>query len=84
MKVNVTLDDKLMERIDVYANENYMSRSGLISFACTQFLNQNDAIRSIKEMGYLMKKIADNGSVDEETMKQLEDIERVCSFITQQ
>lgn len=84
MKVNVTLDDKLMERVDAYANENYMSRSGLISFACTQFLNQNDAIRSIKEMGYLMKKIADNGSVDEETLKQLEDIERVCSFITQQ
>lgn len=84
MKVNVTLDDKLMERIDTYADENYMSRSGLISFACTQFLNQNDIIRSIKEMGYLMKKIADTGNVDEETMRKLEDIERVCGFLTQQ
>lgn len=84
MKVNVTLDDRLLERIDSYADENYMSRSGLISFACNQFLVQNDVVCAIKEMGYLMRKIADTGNVDEEIMKQLEDIERVCSLISKQ
>lgn len=84
MKVNVTLDDRLLERIDSYADENYMSRSGFISFACNQFLVQNDVVCAIKEMGFLMRKIADAGNVDEETMKQLEDIERVCSLISKQ
>jgi hypothetical protein len=37
MKVTITLDDDLMQRVDAYSDENYMSRSGLISFACTQF-----------------------------------------------
>ena len=40
MKVNVTLDDELMQRVDNYADRNYMSRSGLISIAVTQYLNQ--------------------------------------------
>lgn len=40
MKVQVSLDEKLVERIDNYAFANYMSRSGLISFATTQYLNQ--------------------------------------------
>ena len=44
MKVNITLDDELMARVDRYADENYMSRSGLISLATTQFLNQYDIV----------------------------------------
>lgn len=44
MKVQITLDDKLVERLDEYADNNYMSRSGLISFATTQFLNQADCL----------------------------------------
>lgn len=78
MKVQISLDDKLMERIDGYAEQNYMSRSGLISFACTQFLNQADVVRAIVDMGVCMNKIAEKGMVDEETMKELEDLERIC------
>ena len=36
MKVQISLDDKLVERADVFADANYMSRSGLISLALTQ------------------------------------------------
>lgn len=83
MKVNITVDDKLMERIDRYAEENYMSRSGLMSFACTQFLNQADAVHAIVNMGICMQKIAETGVVDEETRKELEDIERICRMFKQ-
>lgn len=84
MKVQISLDDKLMERIDSYADENYMSRSGLISFACTQFLNQAEVMRLVKEMALTMRKIADSGTVDHEIMEQLEDFERLSKLITQQ
>jgi len=33
MKVTISLDDDLMHRVDSYADENYMSLSGLISLA---------------------------------------------------
>lgn len=81
MKVGITLDDNLLSRIDTYADENYMSRSGLISLACTQFLNANDLTRAIKEMSLAMRKIADSGDVEEELMKELENFERLAKML---
>lgn len=84
MKVNVTLDDKLLSRLDTYADENYMSRSGLISLACTQYLNSADIVRVVKEMGIAINKIADMGGLDEDTQKQIEDLGRTMKFLVQQ
>lgn len=84
MKVQISLDDALMGRIDSYADANYMSRSGLISLACTQFLNSADMIRAVCEMSLAMQKIADKGEVDAETQKQLDDFQRLSSMLTAQ
>jgi metal-responsive CopG/Arc/MetJ family transcriptional regulator len=82
MKVGITLDDNLMKRIDDYADENYMSRSGLISLAVTQYLNAAEVTRAVKDMALAMRKIADNGEIDSETQKQLEDFERLSKMLT--
>lgn len=84
MKVQISLDDELLNRVDNYADRNYMSRSGLISLSLTQYLSQNEMMVAVKDMALCMRKIADNGEVDEETMKQLEDFERICKMITGQ
>lgn len=81
MKVQISLDDRLMERIDSYAEKNYMSRSGMISLACTQYLNQYEAVNAIVSMSVCMQKIADKGIVDDETRKELEDFERICKML---
>ena len=81
MKVQITLDDALMERVDAFADANYMSRSGLLSLAVTQYLNSAEAVAAIKEMGLCMRKIADSGKVDHETMEQLEDFERFSKIL---
>lgn len=83
MKVNVTLDDNLMQRIDTFADENYMSRSGFISHACTQYLNQAEVTAAIKSLSLAMRKIADNGAIDDEARSQLEDFERVAKFFVE-
>lgn len=81
MKVQITLDDALMERVDAFADENYMSRSGLLSLAVTQYLNSAEVARAIKDMAVSIRKIADNGTVDRETMQQLEDFERISKML---
>lgn len=82
MKVGITLDDNLMKRIDDYADENYMSRSGLISLAVTQYLNSADVTRAVKDMALAMRKIADTGTIDEDTQKQLDYFERLSKMLT--
>lgn len=77
-KINISIDDSLLERLDRVADENYMSRSGLISQSVIQYLNQFEIVLAIKSMGIAMNKIAEQGEVDEETQKQLDDFERIC------
>lgn len=82
MKVNITLDDELLKRVDNYADRNYLSRSGLISLALTQFLNSNEMILAVKDMAFSMRKIADTGVVDHDTIERMEDIERLAKMFS--
>ena len=81
MKVQISLDDDLMERIDACADRNYMSRSGLISLACAQFLQQSDLVEAVKRISFACQKVADTGTIDEETKKQLDDFQRLVGFV---
>ena len=81
MKVNITFNDDLMKRIDDYADRNYMTRSGLISFAVTQFLNGQQMISAVQDMSVCMRKIADSGQVDEETEKKLQELEIIAKVL---
>jgi metal-responsive CopG/Arc/MetJ family transcriptional regulator len=81
MKLGISLDDNLVARIDSYVSSNYMSRSGLISLACTQFLNANEVVVAVKELSLAMRKIAESGSIDVDTRKKLEDFERLSQFL---
>lgn len=84
MKLGITLDDSLVARIDSYADENYMSRSGLISLAVTQFLNAAEVTRAVRDLSLSVRKIADTGQLDDETQKELEDFERLSRLLTGQ
>lgn len=81
MKVQITCDDELMKRVDAFADENYMSRSGLFALAVAQYINAQEAVNAIKQMALAMRKIADTGKVDHETMEQLEDFERLAKLL---
>lgn len=81
MKVGITLDENLVTRIDRFADENYMSRSGFISLSCTHYLNSVEVTKAIKDLSVCMRKIADTGKLDRETIEQLEDFERLANVL---
>lgn len=81
MKINVSLDDKLIERIDHYVENYYMSRSSFVSLACTQFLNQSEVVFAIKDLSLAMQKIAKDKKVDDDTLERLEDFERISRML---
>lgn len=81
MKLNITLNDELLKRIDTYAKRNYLSRSGLIAQCCTQFLNAQELTLAMTDLSFAVKKIAENGEVDEDTKQQIEDFERIVRLL---
>lgn len=80
MKVNITLNDDLLERIDKYAAENYMSRSGFVSHACNQFLAQAEMVGLLKNCSAAMAAIARTGNCEPDVMKQLEEFTMLASI----
>lgn len=80
-KIQVSMDDDLLARLDKYASNVYLSRSALVTLAVTSYLNSNDALLAMKDIALAVNKIADQGMLDDETKKQLEDFERLSKMI---
>lgn len=81
-KIQISVDDELLKRMDTYADDNYMSRSGLITLAATQFLNANEVTKAIVSLNATMQAIKEAGNLDHETMEQLEDWQRLANLLT--
>lgn len=84
VKINITLDEELMRRVDEYAEENYLNRSSLISIATTQYLATAEVTKAIKSMALSMRKIADAGQIDDDARRELEDFERLAKMFSGQ
>lgn len=82
MKLQISIDDELVKRVDNYAEKNYLTRSGLISLACNQFLAQNESLMAVKDISLAIRKIADTGKVDEETESKLREFESFVNMLT--
>ncbi|WP_405308743.1 hypothetical protein [Methanobrevibacter sp.] len=80
-KINISINEDLLERIDKFSENNYLSRSGLISLACSQFLLTQETEALFRNMNIALQKIAENGIVDDKTQKELDDCLRLCSLL---
>lgn len=58
-KFNATMREDLLERLDNYADENGMTRSGLIAIAVTQYLNAVEAMPSVNKLLNAMAAVSD-------------------------
>ena len=80
-KINVSLDEELIKRIDDYADSIYLNRSALISLACTQYLNANALTSSIVSLSESLRKIADSGEYDESVLEELKYFEKMVQLL---
>ena len=82
MRVNMTLNNELLERIDNYGKSNYMNRSSVVSFACNQFLISNELQSLLVDMKRALQTIANKETITDEQLKELEKFENICDLIT--
>ena len=46
-KINISIDDELLKKADKFAKKIYTSRSGLISIALVNYMNNQEAITKL-------------------------------------
>ena len=80
-KINITVNDELLSKIDNFADENYMSRSGVFAQGAQMYLAQMGTYAAIKQIAFDIHKIADMGTVDDETRRDLDDMQRLVQMM---
>ena len=81
MNVQISVNDDLLEKIDKYAKSNFMSRSAFFCMCANQHLQAVEVTSHLRDLTYSVKKIADGQEVDAETLKKLDDFERMASLL---
>lgn len=82
IKVNVTIEEALLERIDQYADENFMTRSGLVQLAVSQFLSAAEVSKALVDMSAALKAIAARGELSAEDKRQLDAFEQLALMLS--
>jgi len=80
-KVNISINDELLRRIDDYAERNFSNRSAVLSMAANQFLLQQAVPQALGEMAIAFKRIADNNEIDDESKKKLDEFMTLCRLL---
>lgn len=81
VKVQITMEEDLLNAVDDYCDTHYMNRSWLITQSLTQVINQQKVLDALVNVSYAVKKCADSGNIDEETKKEIEAFQTMISMI---
>ena len=81
VKVQISMQEDLLNKIDDFAKSNFMNRSAFISMVCNQYLQAKEVTEHLKDLTFSVRKIADGQEVDTETMQKIEDFERLAKVL---
>lgn len=80
-KISISIDENLLESVNEYCKNNFMTKSGLFAMSVHQFLMQQKTITLLESLTVAMNRVADNGNVDEETAKELESMQQMVNLL---
>lgn len=80
-KISISLPDDVLARVDSFCERTFQNRSSFICQSVLQTMNSQEAVVALVSLSSSMRKIAETGSIDEETKKELDEIQRVAEFL---
>lgn len=73
VKIQITVEEELLSRVDEYADEHYTSRSGAFALAADQLVSADEMKKVVKRVSLAMEGMAKGKEL---TKDQQEDLER--------
>lgn len=93
-KINITLSEELLERLENYCEQNYLTKSGVMAMSLTDYLNAREMQTCIKSISLAFEKLnnaLDQGENDEvkksnaiaevtEKMQEFQNVMKILGF----
>jgi len=80
-KINVTIDEELLDEVDKYAKLRHMSRSGFLAFSASQNIEAIKFQSLLPQYTDLLRQLSSGSDLDEETLEKIDDMERSVSAL---
>lgn len=82
-KISISIDDTLLEKIDDYASENYLTRSGFITLVSKNYLSQQEALKTLSSLRSALDIVKDTGELDPKSEADIQAFMQIASKIGQ-
>ena len=63
-KISISIDDNLLEMIDNFAEDNYMTRSGFLTLVSKNYLQQQEVVKTLGSLRATLDTIKGSGELD--------------------
>lgn len=80
VKVQITMEDKLLYELNDYCDKNYINRSLAISQAVVAMVNQQRMVDAISDVSIALKIAAEKGTLDDNTKKEIQNFEALSKM----
>ena len=82
-KVQISIDDDLLVKVDDYCKKNCITRSGFISMMCSQWLQKEELTKTLNILQGAMLKVTEGKDLPPEQQQELDDYMRLVSMFNQ-
>ena len=82
-KVQISIDDDLLVKVDDYCKKNCITRSGFISMMCSQWLQKEELTKTLNIFQGVMLKVTEGKDLPPEQQQELDDYMRLVSMFNQ-
>lgn len=72
IKVQITVEEDLLQRVESYADEHFTTRSGVFNLGAEQLLLQDEARKSLNALTDALQRIAASNKISEEDKRQID------------
>lgn len=80
-KVQISINDELLGKVDSYCKDMFITRSGFISLLCSQYLQKNEVTKVLNNLQDSLIKICDGKVLSPEEEQELEDILHLITLV---
>jgi metal-responsive CopG/Arc/MetJ family transcriptional regulator len=82
-KVQISIDDDLLVKVDDYCKKNCITRSGFISMMCSQWLQKEELTKTLNILQGAMLKVTEGKDLPPEQQQEIDDYMRLVSMFNQ-
>lgn len=81
MKIQISVSDELLARVDDFAKRTYMSRSAVFQQGALSYVSANETLAMLPVIQNILDNIDLSGEVSEEDLKTVEDYQNAVKLI---